>query len=159
MRRVHASALLLLATGACGGHGPKVTLRYRPPAGAVYRYGLEQRTELRMESGPLAALGKQHILIRMYFTQTVKGPASRRYRSRRGFRVHDYGDARRPAGHPERAGEAAGHACHHRLRRSRPSDPERVCRVTWGVSRSRETDAVRRQRDDVRLPRSAGRPG
>jgi len=76
MRRVHASALLLLATGACGGHGPKVTLRYRPPAGAVYRYGLEQRTELRMESGPLAALGKQHILIRMYFTQTVRGPAS-----------------------------------------------------------------------------------
>src|SRR5438034_10416900 len=76
MRRVHASALLLLATGACGGHGPKVTLRYRPPAGAVYRYGLEQRTELRMESGPLAALGKQHILLRMYFTQTVTRPAS-----------------------------------------------------------------------------------
>src|SRR5206468_4470326 len=48
----------------------------RPRACAVYRYGLEQRTELRMESGPLAALGKQHILIRMYFTQTVKGPAS-----------------------------------------------------------------------------------
>jgi len=76
MRRVHTGRLLLLTAGACGGHGAKVTLRYRPPAGAVYRYGLEQVTQLHMESGPLAALGKQQILIRMYFTQTVKGPAS-----------------------------------------------------------------------------------
>src|SRR5437773_11351111 len=159
MRRVHASALLLLATGACGGHGPKVTLRYRPPAGAVYRYGLEQRTELRMESGPLAALGKQHILIRMYFTQTVKGPASGG--GTEADVVFESMTMEMPGVRRDIQSEleAAGHACHHRLRRSRPGDPERVCRVTWGVSRSRETDAVRRQRDDVRLPRSAGRPG
>jgi len=67
---------LLLAVGACGGGGPKVALRYHPPAGAVYHFGVEQRTTVSAESGPLARMGRQQVLMRLYFTQTVKGPVS-----------------------------------------------------------------------------------
>jgi len=69
----HAS-VLVLAVAACGGGGPKVALRYHPPAGAVYHYALEQRTQVSIQSGPLAAMGKQQLFMRMHFTQTVKGP-------------------------------------------------------------------------------------
>jgi hypothetical protein len=41
----------------------------------VYHYGLEQRTQISMASGPLAAMGKQQLFMRVRFTQTVKGPA------------------------------------------------------------------------------------
>jgi hypothetical protein len=75
MRQRHA-AVLLLALTACGGGGPKVALRYHPPTGAVYHYGLEQRTQVGFQSGPLAAMGKQQLFMRVQFTQTVKGPAS-----------------------------------------------------------------------------------
>jgi len=75
MNQRHA-AVLLLAVAACGGGGPKVALRYHPPAGAVYHYGLEQRTRVGFESGPVAAMGKQQLFMRVQFTQTVKGPAS-----------------------------------------------------------------------------------
>ncbi len=75
MDRRHA-AVLLLAVAACGGGGPKVALRYHPPAGAVYRYGLEQRTQISIASGPLAAMAKQQLFMRAQFAQTVKGPAS-----------------------------------------------------------------------------------
>jgi len=75
MSRRHP-AILLLAVAACGGGGPKVALRYHPPAGAVYHYGLEQRTQISLQSGPLAAMGKQQLFMRVRFTQTVKGPAS-----------------------------------------------------------------------------------
>lgn len=72
-----AAVLILAVTGAaCGGGGPKVALRYHPPAGAVYHYGLEQRTKITIQSGPLAAMGNQQLFMRMRFTQTVKGPAS-----------------------------------------------------------------------------------
>ena len=72
----HAAVLLLAAAGgaACGGGGPKIALRYHPPAGAVYHYGLEQRTRISMPSGPMAALANQQLLMRVRFTQTVKGP-------------------------------------------------------------------------------------
>jgi hypothetical protein len=42
----------------------------------VYRYGLEQRTQVSFASGPLAAMGKQQLFVRVLFTQTVKGPAA-----------------------------------------------------------------------------------
>src|SRR5437879_12802256 len=78
--RQHAAALRLLAVVACGGGGggggPKVALRYHPPAGAVYHFGVEQHTTVSAESGPLARMGRQQILMRLYFTQTVKGPVN-----------------------------------------------------------------------------------
>jgi len=75
MNQRHVVALTL-AVAACGGGGggPKVALRFHPPAGAVYRYALEQRTLISIESGPLAAMGKQRLFMRVLFTQTVKGP-------------------------------------------------------------------------------------
>src|SRR3979411_2966589 len=76
----YAAVLLAVMGAACGGGGggggPKVALRYHPPAGAVYHYGLEQRTKVSIQSGPLAAMGNQQLFMRMNFTQTVKGPAS-----------------------------------------------------------------------------------
>src|SRR3954464_3229009 len=75
-RRRIAVPLLMVGVAACGGGGPKVVLRFHPPAGAVYHFGLEQRTQLGMEAGPLAAMGKQQVFMRAQFTQTVKGPAS-----------------------------------------------------------------------------------
>ena len=74
MDQRHA-AVLVLAVAACSGGGPKVALRFHPPAGAVYHYALEQRTDISILSGPLAAMGKQHFFMRMPFTETVKGPA------------------------------------------------------------------------------------
>src|SRR6266704_1494197 len=76
MNQRHAAALSL-AVAACGGGGggPKVALRFHPPAGAVYHYALEQRTQIGIESGPLAAMGKQRLFMRVHFTQTVKGQA------------------------------------------------------------------------------------
>lgn len=68
------AAVAALAVAACGGGGPKVSLRFHPPAGAVYHYALEQRTEVGIASGPLAAMGKQRLFMRLHFTQTVKGP-------------------------------------------------------------------------------------
>jgi len=75
MSHRHA-AVVVLAVTACGGGGPKVALRFHPPAGAVYHYALEQRTQVSIQSGPLAAMGKQQLFMRMHFTQTVKGPSA-----------------------------------------------------------------------------------
>jgi len=72
-RHVVALSLAVAACGGAGG-GPKVALRFHPPAGAVYHYALEQRTLISIESGPLAAMGKQRLFMRVHFTQTVKGP-------------------------------------------------------------------------------------
>src|SRR6266446_7038258 len=76
MNQRHA-VVLSLAVAACGGcgGGPKIALRFHPPAGAVYHYALEQRAQISILSGPLTAMGKQHFFLRMPFTQTVKGPA------------------------------------------------------------------------------------
>ena len=78
MRHGAAVSLALGLVTGCGGHsGPSVTLRFHPPTGAVYHYGLEQKTQISIESGPLAGLGmgKQRLTMRMFFTQTVKGAA------------------------------------------------------------------------------------
>ena len=73
MNQRHVVAISL-TVAACGGGGPKVALLFHPPAGAVYHYALEQRTLISIESGPLAAMGKQRLFMRVHFTQTVKGP-------------------------------------------------------------------------------------
>jgi hypothetical protein len=77
MRALPAISLALGVTACGGGSGPSVTLRFHPPAGAVYHYGLEQKTQISIESGPLAGLGmgKQSMTMRAFFTQTVKGAA------------------------------------------------------------------------------------
>lgn len=76
MSHRHAAALVL-AVIACGGGGPKVALRFHPPAGAVYHVAVEQRTQISIDSGPrlLTAMGKQSVMSRMHFTETIKGPA------------------------------------------------------------------------------------
>ena len=72
----HAAAFFMVVAMCGCDKGPTMALRFHPPAGAVYRYTLEQRTELSMKSGPLAAMGKQQLVMRMHFTQTVRGPAA-----------------------------------------------------------------------------------
>jgi hypothetical protein len=74
--RHRLAAPLVLAVVACGDSGPKISLRYRPPAGAVYHFGSELRTTVSADSGPMAAMGRRQMLMRMYFTETVKGPVS-----------------------------------------------------------------------------------
>ncbi|MEX2157323.1 MAG: hypothetical protein WD773_10855 [Gemmatimonadales bacterium] len=73
---VAVSAALVLTACRDRGAGDRVTLRYHPPAGAVYHYTLVQRNLMTMESGPLAGMGQQEIGMRMHFTQTVTGPAA-----------------------------------------------------------------------------------
>jgi hypothetical protein len=76
--RVLACIATLLATiGGCrgGASGPKVTLRYHPPAGAAYHYALDQQNAMRIEGGPMGAMPEQTFRMRMYYTQLVKGPA------------------------------------------------------------------------------------
>ena len=68
-------ATAALAAGCRPATGPKVTLRYRPPAGAEYHYALEQRTSWTMESaaGPVPG---QDITLRIHYTQIVAGPTA-----------------------------------------------------------------------------------
>ncbi len=73
--RFSAAVLAVPLAAGCGG-GRKVALRCHPPAGAVYRYALEQNTQITMHSGPLTGLGQQQLTVRMHFTQTVKGLAA-----------------------------------------------------------------------------------
>src|SRR5256885_3919687 len=75
--RVLAGIATLLATiGGCrgGASGPKVTLRYHPPAGAAYHYALDQQNAMRIEGGPMSAMPEQTFRMRMYYPQLVKGP-------------------------------------------------------------------------------------
>src|SRR5919198_3832151 len=78
MRHLYAVGLTLGAVSACDKNSPSVTLTFHPPVGAVYHYGLEQRTQISIGSGPLAGLGtgKQRMTMHMFFTQTVKGSTS-----------------------------------------------------------------------------------
>jgi hypothetical protein len=73
-----ATALLAI-TGCRGESGPKVLLRYHPPAGAAYRYALEELSAIRVEGGaapsPGGAAPEQSLTLRVYYTQRVKGPA------------------------------------------------------------------------------------
>jgi len=75
-RSLVLAATLLVTVGGCrgGASGPKVTLRYRPPAGATYHYTLDQQNAMRIEGGPMSALPEQTFRMRIYYTQRVKGP-------------------------------------------------------------------------------------
>src|ERR1044071_8864144 len=79
VRTLTLAATALLALSACGGDsrggGPKVTLRYHPPAGAAYHYALDQQNAMRIEGGPMSAMPEQTFRMRMYYTQQVNGPA------------------------------------------------------------------------------------
>lgn len=67
----------MLVVAGCGRErGPRIALRYHPPAGAEYRYTLEQRNAMSVESGPMSAMGKQELVMRMHFTQSVIGPVA-----------------------------------------------------------------------------------
>ena len=76
-RALACTATLLATIGGCrgGASGPKVTLRYHPPAGAAYHYALDQQNAMRFEGGPMGAVPEQTFRMRMYYTQLVKGPA------------------------------------------------------------------------------------
>src|SRR5438477_13145227 len=76
-RALACTATLLATIGGCrgGASGPKVTLRYHPPAGAAYHYALDQQNAMRIEGGPMSAMPEQTFRMRMYYTQLVKGPA------------------------------------------------------------------------------------
>src|SRR5207245_4536930 len=58
------------------GGGARVTPRYRPPAGATYRYTLEQQNSVKMEAGPMARLHSQDVTLHIYYTQAVTGPTA-----------------------------------------------------------------------------------
>jgi hypothetical protein len=75
-RSLALSATALVLIGGCrgGASGPKVTLRYHPPAGAAYHYALDQHNTMRIEGGPMSALPEQSFRMRIYYTQRVKGP-------------------------------------------------------------------------------------
>ena len=77
-RVLGCTATLLAMIGGCrgGASGPKVTLRYHPPAGAAYHYALDQQNAMRIEGGPMSAMPEQTFRMKMYYTQLVKGPAA-----------------------------------------------------------------------------------
>src|SRR5882762_3484911 len=57
-RSLARAATVLVTVGGCrgGASGPKVTLRYHPPAGAAYHYTLDQQNAMRIEGGPMSAM-------------------------------------------------------------------------------------------------------
>jgi len=70
-----AIAVLVLASSCKkSSSGPKLTLRYHPPAGADYRYTLEQHSSMKFESGPMAQMPQQTLTMKMYLSQSVTGP-------------------------------------------------------------------------------------
>src|SRR5438034_242368 len=75
-RLLALAAIVLVMIGGCrgGASGPKVTLRYHPPAGAAYHYTLDQQNAVRIEGGPMSALPEQTFRMRIYYTQRVQGP-------------------------------------------------------------------------------------
>ena len=75
-RRILPAGVALAAVlVGCGKSGPKVALRYHPPAGAVYHFALDQQSKIKFESGPAAAMGEQQLTMHMYFTQAVGDPS------------------------------------------------------------------------------------
>ena len=68
-------ATAAIVTGCRQAAGPKVTLRFRPPAGAEFHYALEQRTSWTME-GAAGPVPGQDITLRIHYTQTVAGPTA-----------------------------------------------------------------------------------
>jgi len=86
MMRCHLVTPALGLLAACGDRpapiSGKLTLRYHPPAGAVYHYDVEQHTSMNMESSPPAGGGAgggddgQQLTTRLHFTQAVTGPVA-----------------------------------------------------------------------------------
>ena len=76
-RSLALATVALVMIGGCrgGAKGPKITLRYHPPAGAAYHYALDQQNAMRTEGGPMSAMPEQTFRMRMYYTQQVNGPA------------------------------------------------------------------------------------
>ncbi len=74
-RILQAGVALAAVLVGCGKSGPKVALRYHPPAGAVYHFALDQQSKIKFESGPAAAMGEQQLTMHMYFTQAVGDPS------------------------------------------------------------------------------------
>src|SRR5207247_6635851 len=70
-----ATAFAALA-GCRAASGPKLTLRYHPPAGAAYHYALEQHNTMRFEGGPMGAMPEHSVTMRMYYTQLVGSVAA-----------------------------------------------------------------------------------
>jgi len=72
-----ATVTVLLALAGCHGGttGSKVTLRYRPPAGATYRFALDQESSVRFAGGSMAGVPGQDIAMHIYYTQAVTGPS------------------------------------------------------------------------------------
>src|SRR6266699_1717931 len=89
-RSLALAAVALVTVGGCraGASGPKVTLRYHPPAGAAYHYALDQQNAMRIEGGPMSAMPEQTFRMRMYYTHPVK-------RRPHGARTHPRGLDRR----------------------------------------------------------------
>ena len=77
-RTLACAATVLVMIGGCrpGASGPKVTLRYHPPAGAAYHYALDPHRVLLIEGGPMSAMPEQTFRMKMYYTQLVKAPAA-----------------------------------------------------------------------------------
>jgi hypothetical protein len=67
---------LLVPLGCGRGDGKKLTLRYHPPAGATYHYGLEQQTNMKFEGGPMGQVPDQQVVMHMQFTQIITGPTA-----------------------------------------------------------------------------------
>jgi len=75
-RLLLAAATVALAAAACArGERGKILLRYHPPKGAAYHYALEQKNAMKFESGPMAQMPEQELVMRMFFTQSITGPA------------------------------------------------------------------------------------
>ena len=68
--------IVLVMIGGCrgGASGPKVTLRYHPPAGAAYHYALDQQNTMHIEAGPMSGIPEQVFRMRVFYTQMVNGP-------------------------------------------------------------------------------------
>ena len=77
-RRFARAAMAVAALTGCraGSSGGKLTLRYRPPTGATYRYALEQQNSVRFLSGAMRASPSQDMKLHLYYTQAVTGPAA-----------------------------------------------------------------------------------
>src|SRR3989441_1724885 len=105
-RTLALAATVLVTVGGCrpGASGPKVTLRYHPPAGAAYHYALDQQNAMRIEGGPMSAMPEQTFRMKMYYTQLVKGPAA----GGAGGGVGRVGAVRSPAPHASGVG-GGGH--------------------------------------------------
>src|SRR5882672_6688682 len=81
-RSLALAATVLLLVGGCrgGASGPKVTLRYHPPAGAAYHYTLDQQNAMRIEGGPMSAMpeqaarGRGHEAMRLARPPLGRGP-------------------------------------------------------------------------------------